>query len=352
MRVGHVFLISLLLSLVSHGVYWRHLDDAIDQDNWIREMKAFHETSLSDQRGSLYYGYPATTILGSASFLARIGIPPAQAFPGIMVMGISLPIALSAMLCYLLRPKSLWWVGALGLMVTSQLYYGSTPPSAIVSAYSTLLILYALYIYEKKKDDIRTSILFGSIAGISLATRLDISLIVLFFLCLFLLPVIKRNVVTVLCAAFVVFVLCDPYMQVFPIQHVQDIFHKIIYHTSLERSSTIPFSQILLTVPLSTMGLVASILLILFPRVVPPSVPRRFLVFIVFACVSVSISLVVFSTYRPAWYFYPLLQIFEVLFVLYLLDALVLIRRIWAIWPVLALLIIGNAFVFFRKLFL
>lgn len=352
MRAGHVFLITLLLSLVSHGVYWKHLDDSPDQQNWIREMDAFHETAFSEHRKSLYYGYPATTLLVPAALVAPLGIPAHQVFVGIMVFSISLAIALSALLCRLLRPQRLWWVGVAGLMITSELYYGATPPSAVVSAYSTLLFLYALYIYEKRKDDVRTSILFGSIAGVSLATRLDISLALLFFLSLFLLPVIRKNILALLFSALVVFLVCDPYLWVFPLQHITDIVHKVTYHTTLGVPSPFPLRQILLIIPLSSMGLAASIGSIFFPKIFPPVLPRRFLILTVCMAIGISALLVKFSTYHPAWYFYPLLQIFEVLFVLYILDALVSIRRVWAIYPVLILMILGNAIVFFRKMFL
>lgn len=352
MRAGHVFLIALLLSLISHGIYWRYLDDSPDQQNWIDEMTAFHETDFREHRSSLYYGYPATTLLGASSILYFFGIPASQAFNGIMVLGISLPIAFSTLLCYLLRPKTLWWVGVMGLMITSQLYYGATPPSAIVTALISLMMLYALYISEKKKDDVLSSMLVGSIAGFALATRLDISLIIVFFLLVFLFPIIQRNVLTLLVSAGVVFVVCDPYMQVFPLQHLTDIVHKITYHTNLGSASVFPLRALLLTIPLSVLGLLASILVFLFPHVLSSPPSRRFLGFILFACVSISAALSIFSSYHPAWYFYPVLQIFELLFVLYLLDALTLIGRSFAVVPVLLILIVGNGIVFFRKLFL
>ncbi len=352
MRAGHVFLITLLLSLVSHGIYWRYLDDSPDQQSWIGEIQRFNETSLSQQRSSSYYGYPAATILGVSSILYFFGVPAPQLFHGIMVSSISIAIALCTLLCRLLRPKSLWWSGVAGIMIPSQLYYGATPPSAIVTVVITLMMLYALYMYENKNDDVLSNVLFGSIAGTALATRVDISLIVLCFLCVFLFPISKKHIVTILVSAFFVFVLFDPYMQVFPIQHLTDIVHKITYHANLDAASVFPLRQLLLILPLSGMGLFASILVFFFPNVLPSSPPRRFLATIILVCVSISTALVLFSSYHPTWYFYPLLQIFEVLFILYLLDALVLIRRTFMVIPVLMLLILGNGVVFFRKLFL
>ncbi len=351
MRSGQVFLFALLLSLVSHALLWKHLDDSTDQQNWVQEMKAFYETSLRTQRSSFYYGYPATTLLGPSYILALFGVPAQQAFIGIMVLGISLSIACSAMLCRLLRPESLWWVGALGLMITSQLYYTSTPPSAVIVTWSTLLMLYSLYVYEKGRSDIGTSALFGSMIGISLATRLDVSLVLVFFLSIFILPVIKKHIGTVLCFAFGIFILCDPYMWMFPVQHLVDIIHKIRYHTTLGTGSFIPFFPVLINTPFISMGFVASLLVFLFPNTFHSSVPRRFLTVILIMCVGVSTAILLFSAYHPRWYFYPFLQIFEVFFVLYLVEVLMFIRRGWAIVPLLGVLLVGNGIVLFTKLF-
>ncbi|MEK7500255.1 MAG: hypothetical protein AAB649_06685 [Patescibacteria group bacterium] len=352
MRPQHVFLITLLLSVALHAVYWRYLDDSPDQQQWMREMKLFSETSLESQRKSLYYGYPATTILGAAAILQTFGISSNQAFAGIMAVGISVPVALSVLLCFQLRPKSLWYVGAGAVLIPSQAYYNATPPSALVTAFSTFLLLYALYIYENKKHDVVTSAILGSVFGIALATRIDISLVVLFFVCVFLFSTLKKHILVVLLFAAVLFVLCDPYMHVFPLQHMQDIFHKITHHAELLNSPAFPYRKILLTIPLCSMGFAASVLLLLFPNKYINSVSRVFLAMIIALCTSLIAGLVMFSAYYPAWYFFPVLQIFEVLFTLFLLDALEVVGRKRLILPVLGVVIIGNTAVFFAKLFL
>lgn len=316
-------------------------------------MVQFHETSLTSHRTSLFYGYPATTLLGASSHLAKFGIPAKQAFAGIMTLGISIPVALATVLCYVLRPKSLWFVGVGGIMIASQLYYSSTPPSAITVALCSVLMLYALYIYKKNKHDVRTAIQFGCIAGVALATRIDISAFVLFFLCVFLCSTIKKHIVTALCFAALVFFLCNPYMWAFPVGHIQDIVHKITYHTALGTASMFPYRKIFLTIPLSIMGVGASLLLLVFPKnQIRSVVPRAFLVTIIVLLLTLTLGLVIFSTYYPAWYFFPVLQIFEVLFILYILDALTVIGRTYAQWPVLSMLILGNLVVLIAKLFL
>lgn len=352
MRAQHVFLGTLLLSLVAHGVYWRHLDDIIDQQNWIIEMTNFSETSLDSQRKGFYYGYPATTILGASYVLGFIDISAQQAFAGIMAIGISIPVAFSVLLCFLLRPNTPWYIGAGALLIPSQAYYNSTPPSAIIIAMSTFLLLYALFIYEREKNDIGTSVLFGIAAGIAMATRIDISLFVLCFSCIFLLSTFKKYIFVVLLSSAIIFVLCNPYMLAFPVQHVSDIVHKITYHTDLGRDSIFPYRKILLTIPLSSMGFIASALLLVFQNKHVSSVPRQFLAVAITLCTCILVGLVYFSSYYPAWYFYPVLQIFEVLFILHLSEAFVFIRRKYLIWPVLGVLIVGNTVEFFTKLFL
>lgn len=352
MRAQHVFLVTLLLSVMLHGVYWRHLDDSIDQQNWIIEMKNFSETSLESQRKGLYYGYPATTILGASSLLQMFGIPAPQAFAGIMTLGISIPVVYSVLLCFLLRPKILWYIGVGAVLIPSQAYYNATPPSAIVTALCTFLILYALFIYERKKNDALTSALFGSGFGIALATRIDISLVVLFFLCVFLLTTLKKHIITVLIFAVGIFALCNPYMQAFPVQHIVDIVHKITYHADILRSPIFPYRKILLTIPLCSMGFVVSVLLLIFPNRYIQSVPRTFLALCIALAGTIIAGLVMFSAYYPAWYFFPVLQIFEVLFALCLVDALAVIRRKYLIWPVLGIILVGNTAVFFTKLLL
>lgn len=354
MRAVHVFLIALLVSLVVHGMYWRYLDDSVDQQNWIREMTIFHEMPLASHRRGFGYGYPATTLFLASSFLWDVfGILPRQAFAGIMSVGISIPIALSVPLCRILRPNSLWWVGTLGIMTLGHLYYSATPPSAIVTALCTLLLLFGLYIYEKRMQDVRTSIAFGAVAGIAMATRLDISVVVFLFLCAFLLPRMKwRAAATALCTAGAIFFILNPYMHAFPVAHIKDIIHKITSHAELPIALRSPYRKIVHTVPLGIFGLLMSAALLLFPKSTFHPVPRAYLAMLTFLTAGVGIALLEFSAYHPAWYFYPVLQIFEVLFILYLIDALDAIHRSRVIWAALGLLILGNAHQFFLKIFL
>ncbi len=354
MRAFHIFLFALLISLIVHGMYWRYLDDSVDQQNWIREMTIFHEMPLASHRGGFGYGYPATTLLLASSFVWDVfGILPRQAFAGIMSVGISLPVALSVLLCRILRPNNLWWAGTLGIMTLGHSYYSATPPSAIVTAYCTLLLLFGLYIYEKRIQDIRTSIAFGVVAGVSMATRLDISVVVFLFLCVFLFPRMKwRAAATALCTAGVIFFILNPYMHAFPVVHIQDIIHKVTSHAEFKVSLRSPYRPIVHTVPLGIFGLLMSAALLLFPKSTFRPVPRAYLVMLILLSAGVGGALLGFSAYHPAWYFYPVLQIFEVLFALYLIDALDAIHRSRVIWAMLGLLILGNAHQFFLKMFL
>ncbi len=319
MRLQHVFLTSLLLSLTLQGLYWNHFD-VLDGHHWIEGTEALMTLSHT-MFDAFIYGYPGTPPMMMAIGVHWLfGIPLSEAFYGSLAIIISLATAGAALLCKSLRPTLPWWVGTTIVLSTTSLYRHATPPSAVAFPFIVILILLVLYIYEKKPIQEKWPfIALGISIGASAAARLDITLFVVGIQLLFLALLVGWSaIIFTALVAFLTFCLLNPFMWLFPLHHLRSFLLKVFYHYNGVTDVMPPFSTFIKISPFSWLGLLYATLLA-FWRKTNSILPRMFLLNMLLMT-TLLVAILFSSTYRPLWYFSPLLLIWEVLFILLLLE--------------------------------
>lgn len=301
-----IFLGVFLTSLLVQGHVWS-TSDYVDNKLWVPAVAQL-ATSTLPTPDQPTYGYPATTLLLPGSMLVRQGIAPRPATTTTIVVLLSLFIALAALVAYLLRPQSPWWLAVAAIMVLSRVYPDATPPSALATASIPLICLLVLYAYQHRKESL-PFIALGLVGGVSLATRIDITTLVLGFGLLFLcLRSFKKTVLSGV-IALATFCAVDPYMYTHPIAHVLAIYAKI---HSFSNSGPIgwPFKRLIKTFPLAFLTFVLGIVLLGAHKLVRPL--RSYLIWVI--TITVVIFGILLSSFaHPDWYFFPLLMTWQIL---------------------------------------
>lgn len=282
----------------------------LDHITWFETVEHFLEFNPM-VREEMTYGYPGTPPLLLAAALQRwFGLLASDAF----VLSMSFLVAISssgcAMLMYLLKPTSWWWLAGsviLGLRASSS---WSTPPSIAVAPFIVLIFLLCLYIPHQTKSR-SVFIWLGIALGISLACRVDVSGLaaLIAFIYLRYEKASWQRLGLAAITAFITFVVTDPYMFWMPIQHLQDIFYKIFFHYSLIEENRLSIELLLLKGPLTLLSFLFGIGILLRGT---STFPKSFLLAII--GFSTSLALIIFSsTYQPLWYFLPIILLWETL---------------------------------------
>ncbi len=319
MRPSHVFLVALLFSLIMQGIYWHHFV-VLDAGHWVHATESLMTLSY-EMFDEFTYGYPGTPPMMLAIGIHWLfGLPVEQAFYGSLAVVVSIGCALAALICKLCRPHLLWWVGTMAALSTTTLYRHATPPSVVAIPYVVVMVLLSLYIFENRSRSQKWPVyLLGVATGVATAGRFDIALFVAGIQALFLWPLIgSAAVVLTALIAFLVLGLLNPFLWIFPVHHISAFVHKIFYHYSDMREALPPLGVFFKTSPFSWLGLLYGII-IPFSRGTRSFVHRMFMLNLLFLTV-VQVTLLYFATYRPLWYFSPLLVTWEVIFLLLLLE--------------------------------
>lgn len=319
MRSSHIFLLAWLISLIIQGIYWNHFD-VLDGHYWIEATKALMTLSYT-MFDTFTYGYPgAPPMMLAIGVHWLFGVPMIDAFYGSLALIISVTTATAAWLCARLRPHLLWWLGTTVALATTSLYRRATPPSAVAMPFIIVIILLSLYIYERRVGTARWPfILLGVAIGVSAAARLDITMYVAVLQALFLTPLIGgRTFLFVLLVAFLFFCVTNPYMWIFPLHHVLAFIRKFFYHYAGTTDKAPPLIFFVKISPFSFIGLLYGTILAGWRRT-GEIVPRIFIINLLFLTM-VLVAILSFATYRPLWYYSPLLLIGEVVFLLLMLE--------------------------------
>src|SRR5882724_3384408 len=107
-----VLIFSVILTV---QVYTWKTRGGIDVDLWAKGAAQLADGTLPPFWGPIP-SHPGTTIIIPAAFLMLFGVPSILALELTSAILTSLCIAIILYLCYLLRPRSLWWIGAAMLL--------------------------------------------------------------------------------------------------------------------------------------------------------------------------------------------------------------------------------------------
>ncbi|MEX1997882.1 MAG: hypothetical protein WEA04_04400 [Candidatus Andersenbacteria bacterium] len=325
LKLFHVFLLVLAIGLVVQSTLWKNID-VLDAEEWMSATVFLYQ---GDARvfNKFTYGYPGTPLLLLAGAIhVVLAIPLTTSFTGSLATLISLSAAGIAATCKLLRPRSLWWIAATGIILCNRLYAAVTPPSAAVAPLIVLIFLLSLYIYEQRSQSLRVHIMLGISLGVGAALRLDITAAVGFLLLIFLLPSLGgKRIGVIVSTAFLSFFLLNPFLWFTPLGHLQAIIAKIHYHWADYETERLTIPLFLNRAAVGLLGFSLAVVLLFLRQRLPLLISRKFLLYTVFVTISISIILWQ-ASYQVPWYFYPLIFFWEALLSLFLLDLAALVH--------------------------
>ena len=298
----------------------------VDNSMWANQTKYFETGDGRQFDATLAYGHPGGTVILGTLFVHKV-VPDIKYNDALVIFLCilnGLIIASITCLCFILRPNNLWWLTSAGMLSLDRLYEFATPPSVVVTLLLVLFTLITLYIYEQKNTNLKTLLIWGFIAGLSLASRTDISFIfIICYLLLLLQNIDWRKLLTPLVAILLTFTIFDPYMWFMPIRHISDLISKVIYHYE---NFYMPFRMSHLEiVSISFLALVSMFLAttyLVFKKKLPGVLPARFSV-VSLIMTTMLYSIFLTSRYQAIRYFLPIIftwQLFLPLFVFPLIE--------------------------------
>jgi hypothetical protein len=213
----------------------------------------------------------------------------------------------------MLQPQTLWWFTTGFILTMSRFYNSATPPTIVVMPILTLIVLLLCWLMKQKIDgSISKYFLWGTVLGISAATRLDISLFIgipLIFLILRWSGI--RAILPVLAGVTISFFITDPFMWFMPIQHVMDLLYKFTLHYSdFHQTRMIPWYEWANGVPLAVISIVW-FLALLIRRRLGNVVPTQVLIVVLGLSLLASLILAT-SKFQSIRYLFPILVIWEI----------------------------------------
>lgn len=310
----HVFLVVWLGALIVHGVVFKHA--AIpDKDIWTAQVQYVDQHDPRAFDAEYAYGYPGTPYLETAIIAHRlVDLPYAQALQGSLALFTSAAIAGIAVTLYTLSGHHVWWLVASGILIFNRLLPLSIPPTAVASYLVVLLFLLSWRLYrEKTNASVWLMMAWGVCAGLATATRADISVLVITALLIplsFSLP--WRMIIPMLVILIFVFTLTNPFMWSSPIQHLQDIYNKIIWHASSFQQRSLSPLQVLFISPLALTSLLVAAVYVVFKK--DPALPLPSTMLIVALLLTlVTAGLLLTSRFQVPRYVYPIVFLWEAL---------------------------------------
>lgn len=249
-----------------------------------------------------------------------------QLLIGVLAFLNSLTIAFIALICFLIRKNSIWWLVVASILSFHYLYIYATPPSALASLVFVLLCLFTFYLYEDKlRIDTSSIFLWSLTSGFLVATRADIGIVASSFLAIILIPKMGfRNFLLTCICAFGFFITFNPFMWFMPLRHMGDLLYKVTYHYSNFSPTTIPAWLLFDIFFMSLISIFIFLTISLFRKKITLPVPLVF-GFSVFLMTVTLCTIFLTSNYQALRYFMPLIFIWETLLVLFIFHIISLV---------------------------
>ena len=328
MNKSLLFLGTFAVALIIQSLIWRNFE-YVDKQIWTDEARFVQTVNPEAFNKLVGYGHPGGPVI-EATIAAHMlfGVSYEIALSGSLAVVNALIIAACALMCYMLRPNTIWWFIIAGTLSVNRLYPNSTPPSGVIAPLIVLLVLLALWLYEKAGQAKTSNILiFGAIIGLAGATRSDITPAMTLPLLLILYPRLGlKNIGLIILSAIISFWLTDPFMWIMsPFQHVWDLITEVTYHYKDYPATHISPLAVLLVSPMAFISMIIAIISITQKKKLPPAIPTPFLVTLLITTIIITAVLLTARSQAPR-YFFPLAFIWETLLPLFILQLLPYIK--------------------------
>jgi hypothetical protein len=316
-----IFLISFLVACIFQSIRWTKPEN-IDVNMWINQARMFGTPDPQQYDFLLGYGHPGGPIIIGIKVFHSVGIHYKAALMLLLTLCNSFGIGLIAVLCYILRKDTIWWIAATLVLSLQWMFDLATPPSALAAILVVLLCIYTLYLYEQYiKINNNFIIVWGVISGILTATRCDIGVLTSGVFLIFLATRFSLRKIGIMALVSVIaFWIFDPYMWYMPYTHVGDLVYKIIFHYDGSLQSH-PDIITMLKVSFFT---AISIILAVYKRGL--SLPTRF-VYMLTAMSIVLYTIFLTSSFSVTRYYMPVVFIWETFLPLILFEYIFYIQK-------------------------
>ncbi|HEY6839258.1 MAG TPA: hypothetical protein VI389_10980 [Geobacteraceae bacterium] len=314
-----VFLFAFIIQLVRNSIF------LTDHGMWASQLRFFLTNDPRQFNFFAGYGHPGTTLISLGSvFHVLFGVSYSNALTLSLTVIISGATAACAVLCYVLQPQSLWWFTTAFILTLSRFYVKATPPTATVTALTVLVALASCWLWKQDgKVSLWLYFLWGVLLGLSFSTRFDVTILVGAPLLLLLtLRTGARVIGPVLSGGLMGFFVSDPYLWFMPLQHIKDLIHNLLIHSSRNAGSYGRLSISWLEWAHGTFLAAISIALFVYlqaRRRLKNSVPPQVLL-VLLGCTLVTLTLLIISKVQAMRYMYPLIMSWEVFLPLFALQ--------------------------------
>jgi hypothetical protein len=320
-RQSKYILIGVCLYALIVQLVIRNTTLFIDKNLWANQIAYFlnHDPRVFDMLGA--YGHPGGTLVALGSlFHIFFGLSYSNALIFSVSLLIATTTAACATLCFLLYPGSLWWMATAFILTFSRFYIDATPPTAVVMPFIALAVLTTWWIVLQYDQKSRWKyFIWGIIAGLAAATRLDVSLLVGAPMFVLLWRQNRNRVVLPILAGFVItFFLADPFMWFMPVRHLLDLVHKFtLHHNDFSHPTTINVQKVIQSFALAIISIMWWLYLFLFlrKRIIPNRIASAFL-----GVTLLATFVILSSRFQAMRYFYPLIIVWEIFLPLLALE--------------------------------
>ena len=279
-------------------------------------MRPAHEYGTTTVMSDAAFLYPSTTIIVPASALSWMGFSASISLRITYTLFMALIIALAVSVFRHVYPREALWMPVAILLVLGPFYQSATIPTAAMIPFITLIVLAFLMLQKRaatRQMPLTPLIFVGVLGGVSLATRLDVSVLIFGSGLVLLWFSLRSRVLVVALSAALMFVLLNPFLW-FSVHDYFSTMHAIFGKTETfaVRGGMVALIQsLVLPFPLATLSFLLWFLTYLTsPRTLP--VPPRFALWL-FSITGLMAIVLLFASSPRLWYFHPFFALWEVL---------------------------------------
>jgi hypothetical protein len=316
-----IFIFSFVIACLIQGFIFTKLGMA-DFTVWSSQAKYFESGNPQMFNTDLAYGHPGGPIIEGVILIHGVSkISYENSLIIFMIVLGGLAAAGASVLSYKLSGNNLWWPIVLITLSCNWLYISSTPPSTIVSLLIAFLCLFSLYIYKKSKIKPYLLVFWSILVGFIIATRADIGAIMAISFLIFIKPKLCwRQTFGIALGISASFILFDPFMWFMPIQHIQDLVFKMVYHYEyFNTPSKMSFSYLLGISAFSFLSMLLSAIFLFFKERMGSPVPPR-LVYVLLAATGLLYTVFLTSVFQASRYFLPLISVWTIFLPLFIFS--------------------------------
>jgi hypothetical protein len=314
-----LFVCVLILGFAAQEVM-RSMVPLYDHILWTDEVRYFvtHDDRQYDFNGA--YGNPGTPMLELGSILNRLGV----SYENSVILSVNIFVAVAAagcsVICFVLRPDSLWWLAAACTLLLNRSYPMATPPTMVAIPVITFIVLASCWFLNEREVPAPKFFLgWGAAVGFALATRYEIALFV--GVPFSLLIAYRRGWKTLLpmiAGMIFAFILANPYMWYMPVRYLGDLVRRFtINYMDYPKTPLFTFFFVN-TAWLAGLSMIWCVALLVKKRL-PGVLPSPAIILL--TAISLALPVIVsFSHNKAARYFFPLTVTWEVIFSLLVLE--------------------------------